>query len=67
MNVDIAGVVQSIRRAAGPLVERTPAPAVADYFGLLIYPVFGFLVPWGSIRALTWVATRFFQPKPPEA
>lgn len=32
-------------------------------FSMLILPIFGFLIPWGTIRILSWTITRFATPK----
>lgn len=64
-NVDSDGIIQSIRLEAGQVVERGEPPVVASYLKVLLYPLLGFLIPWGTIHALSWVAIGFFQSKPP--
>jgi hypothetical protein len=60
--VDKAGLVFSIEPSDGAWVDRTDAPALIAYIMPLLCPVFGFLLPWGGIRVLTWVGTGFFAP-----
>jgi hypothetical protein len=50
------GVISSIELATGESVQRTVAPRVTAYFRLLLYPLFGFMLPWATFRALAWVA-----------
>src|SRR5262245_3594767 len=60
VEVDRAGVVSSIELSTGESVHRTEAPALKAYVSLLLYPMLGFLAPWGTIRVLTWVGSGFF-------
>jgi hypothetical protein len=55
---DKTGQVFSIEPNAGAWVDRTEAPPLKAYL-VLLYPAFGFLIPWGAIRVLTWVGTGF--------
>lgn len=56
--------VQSIETQDGQILRPTSAPAWPWWDCLLIaaYPVLGFLVPWGSVRAIGWVVAGFVQP-----
>jgi hypothetical protein len=56
------GVVQLIRLVTGASVQRTEPPALKSYFSLLLYPILGSILPWGAIRALTWLGAGFFEP-----
>ncbi len=56
---DKTGQVLSIEPNAGAWVDRTEAPPLRAYL-VLLYPVLGFLLPWGAVRVLTWVGTGFF-------
>jgi hypothetical protein len=38
-------------------------PAPKAYLIPLLYPILGFLLPWGSIRLLTWVGSGFVDPR----
>jgi hypothetical protein len=46
--VDKAGLAFSIETSNGAWVDRTDAPALRAYLIPLLYPVFGFLLPWGA-------------------
>jgi hypothetical protein len=60
--VDEAGLVTSVEPSPGTPVERTEAPSFKAWCRVLLYPILGFLLPWGGIRALTWVGTGFSEP-----
>jgi hypothetical protein len=62
--VDQTGTVTSIRLVTGESVQRIPPASWRAWFSLLIYPLLGFLMPWGAIRALTWVGAGFFGEHP---
>lgn len=52
--------IQEIQLTSGEKIDRKSEPSegmLATAFGL---PLIGFLLPWGGLRALTWVATGFF-------
>jgi hypothetical protein len=51
--------VVSIEFISGDRVERTDTPKFSAYLFVLAFPVGGFLIPWGVIRALSWVLTGF--------
>jgi hypothetical protein len=55
LHVNAAGIVDSIKPLTGEPVERVAPPALKTWVGPLLYPAFGFLLPWGSIRVLMWV------------
>ena len=57
--VDRAGDASSIELSSGETVQRAEAPRVRAYLILLLYPVLGFLLPWGIVRVLTWVGSGF--------
>ena len=46
----------------GQIIIPTPAPAVWQYLFVVICPIIGFFIPWGSIRAIGWVVTGFARP-----
>jgi hypothetical protein len=58
--VDQNGRVLSIKLSTGEFIERTAAPPFTSYLALLLYPILGFLFPWGAVRLVTWVASGFF-------
>jgi hypothetical protein len=43
----------------GDIVYRAEAPPVYTYVLPLAFPVIGFLIPWGLIKALVWVGSGF--------
>ena len=52
-------VVESIETEDGQTVYPTPAPSRWPYLFAAILPLLGFLIPWGAIRAIGWVAAGF--------
>ncbi len=68
INADKTGVITSIQLTTGEWVHREPRTLksrlafVGHLLILLLYPAFGFLVPWGTIRTLAWVAAGFSGP-----
>jgi hypothetical protein len=63
VTVDKAGVVSSIELSTGESVQRVGPPALKAYVVPLLYPILGFLLPWGGIRVLTWVGGGFVEPR----
>jgi hypothetical protein len=56
------GIFQ-IYLSSGEAVRRTEPPHPIAYLRLLLYPLLGFLLPWGAVRLLTWVGSGFFAAK----
>ncbi len=56
--------ITSIQLSTGELLSRTPPPTLMAWIALPLYPLVGFLIPWGAIRVLIWVGAGFFQSKP---
>jgi len=54
--------VESIETEDGQTLYPTPAPSAWLYLRIALFPIVGFLVPWGAIRAIGWVTAGFFQP-----
>lgn len=54
--------VDSIYTVDGKTLSSTPAPSAWLYLLVILFPVLGFFVPWGAIRAIGWVGAGFFQP-----
>ncbi len=54
--------VESIKIENGQTLYPTPSPAAWTYVLIALLPVFGFLIPWGAIRAVGWVVSGFVQP-----
>jgi hypothetical protein len=46
----------------GQTLSPTPAPSTWLYLLGALFPVFGFLIPWGVVRSVGWVGAGFFQP-----
>lgn len=67
MTSDQAGLVQSIVLTTGEHLYQREAPALGAFLVPILYPLVGFLVPWGAIRAITWIGMGFFEPKAPVA
>jgi hypothetical protein len=63
VGVDKAGLVFSIEASTGAWANRTEAPALKAYVIPLLYPILGFLLPWGGIQILTWVGSGFAEPR----
>jgi hypothetical protein len=59
----LAKLVTSIDLSTGEWVPRVDSPHLTAYLLLLLYPVIGFLLPWGCIRILTWVGNGFVVPR----
>lgn len=51
--------VNSIEMDDGETLSPTPAPSAWHYAVIVLFPVFGFLIPWGAIRAIWWVGAGF--------
>jgi hypothetical protein len=51
--------VQSIEKENGEVVISAQQPSLWTYFLVLLFPVAGFVIPWGAIRAVAWVGYGF--------
>lgn len=51
--------IESIETGDGQTLYPTPAPAEWTYFLIALYPVLGFFIPWGAVRAIGWVGAGF--------
>lgn len=60
VTVDKTGSVLVIDLQNGEILQRTDAPHIGAYFGILVFPLLGLLVPWGAVRVLIWVGSGFF-------
>jgi hypothetical protein len=60
LDLSAAGEVLSVDTADATIYAET-APAWWEYLVLLLPPVLGFILPWGTIRVLVWVGRGFFQ------
>jgi hypothetical protein len=59
--LDSAGAVASIHFTDGETVRKAEFPVFP--FAVFLYPILGFLVPWGAIRTMTWIEEGFFRPR----
>lgn len=59
VTVDKTGIVSSVELSSGELIVRVDPPPLRAYLVLLLYPVIGFLIPWGALKTITWIATGF--------
>jgi hypothetical protein len=51
--------IQSIATEDGQTFYPTAAPAGWTYLLIALFPVLGFLIPWGAVRAIGWVGAGF--------
>lgn len=63
VTVDKTGLITSIDLSTGESVEKTDAPHIWAFLPLLLLPAIGFLVPWGLVRVMAWIAVGFFAPR----
>jgi len=57
-----ANDVIEIETEDGKAVHPTDPPPLWTNLQAPVFPILGFLLPWGAIRVLTWVVTGFFTP-----
>jgi hypothetical protein len=60
--LDPTGIIASIHLSNGETAWGKLAP-VTFPFAILLYPALGFLLPWGAIRAMSWIGIGFCQPR----
>jgi hypothetical protein len=53
--------VESVETEDGKTLYPTPAPSLRPCLLAIVFPVFGFVIPWASARALAWVGVGFFE------
>jgi hypothetical protein len=61
VEVNQTGGVIRLKLENGNMVENTPVPATASYVEVALIPLVGFLIPWGVIRLITWIALGFLR------
>lgn len=54
--------IASIETQDGQTLFLTPAPSAWSYLSVALFPVLGFFLPWGVVRAIGWVGAGFFKP-----
>jgi hypothetical protein len=57
-----ASGIYSIETDSGQTLYPTPAPSAWLYLLTALFPVAGFVIPWGAVRAIGWVGAGFFHP-----
>jgi hypothetical protein len=60
VHLDAARTVVAIELSTGESIHRVEAPPLRAYLPIIGCPILGFLLPWGTIRILTWVGSGFF-------
>jgi hypothetical protein len=60
VTVDRATRISSIELSSGESIPRVDAPKLSEVMAVLLYPIGGFLIPWGAIRVVVWLTTGFF-------
>lgn len=53
--------VDSAETEDGQTLYPTPAPSEWMFLLVALFPVLGFFIPWGAIRAVAWVGVGFVQ------
>jgi hypothetical protein len=51
--------IASIETEGGKTLYPTPAPAWWTYLLIAFFPIVGFFIPWGAVRAIGWVGAGF--------
>ncbi len=51
--------VESIETEEGETLYSTPAPSAWLYLLIAFFPLLGFFIPWGAVRAIGWVGAGF--------
>ena len=51
--------IESIETQDGQYLFSTPAPSASSYLLIAFFPILGFFIPWGAVRAIGWVAAGF--------
>ena len=54
--------VDMIKTEAGEWLYPELAPRPWEYLLIALFPVLGFFIPWGAVRAIGWVLAGFLQP-----
>ncbi len=54
--------IAAIKTSDGDIFYPTAATSAWLLLLIVLYPILGFLIPWGAVRAIGWVLAGFFQP-----
>jgi len=60
IHFDETGRIDRIEKWNGETAYKTAAPSLGSYLIVPVFPLIGFLVPWGTIKTITWVVAGFF-------
>jgi hypothetical protein len=64
MWVSVEETVWNIETTAGVALYRQDAPSFYAYLLWLLFPIAGFLIPWGCVHAIRWVVSGFIERAP---
>jgi hypothetical protein len=59
VHLDAARTVVAIDLSSGESIQKVEAPHLNAYLSAFLYPILGFLLPWGCVRILSWVGSGF--------
>jgi hypothetical protein len=51
--------IEEIDTRGSQFLFPTPAPSAWLYCLIVLFPILGFLIPWGAVRAIGWVGAGF--------
>lgn len=60
---DVRGAVTSFELATGEKIEQHSRPSLLAFAVPLLLPLVGFLLPWGAMKSIAWVAAGFVTSK----
>jgi hypothetical protein len=63
IHYDTSGIVTSLQLATGEKIEQLQSPGLWTFFMPLVFPLVGFLLPWGITKSVAWVASGFIAAK----
>lgn len=52
--------IKAIEKGSGEMIQYASQPTLWSYVVTLLPPVLGFVLPWGTLMALTWIGSGFF-------
>ncbi len=53
------GRIWAINLRSGEAILDQKVATTLDYASLCLFPLFGFLLPWGTVRVISWVISGF--------
>ena len=60
VTVDKFAQISSVELSTGESIPRIDGPTLTAVMVMFLYPVGGFLIPWGIIRVIVWLGAGFF-------